>query len=138
MRAFDPHTDRAVKLRLGDEIVQMRLTCGVGQEVLGRGLGRTKSAIHRWEAAKTTPDLDELAHLAALHGHRFICRILTEPEAARLDRMEAIAEAGEASERDARLALLEQVAEHLAALPLSDARAFVAGFTAAYSPMARR
>lgn len=138
MRTFDPHTDRAVKLRLGDEIVQMRLTRNMGQEAFGRILGRTKSAVHRWEAAKTTPDLDEIAFAATALEHRFVCRLLTEPEAARLDRMEAIAEAGEASERDARLALLERVAAHLADMPLPEARAFVAGLTASYSPMARR
>lgn len=136
--AFDPTAERSVKLRLGEEIVQMRLSLGLGQKGAARVLGRTKSAIHRWEAAKTTPDLDELAHLSAALGHRFICRILTEPEARRLDRMEAAAEIGPEPERDARLALIERVAERLLELPLAEADAFVRGIEAAHSPRADR
>lgn len=136
--AFDPDAHRTMKLRLGEEIIQMRLSLGIGQEGAARILGRTKSAIHRWEAAKTTPDLDELAYLSAALGHRFVCRILTEPEARRLDRMEAAAEIGPEPERDARLALIERVAERLLELPLAEADAFVRGIEAAQNPRAAR
>jgi transcriptional regulator with XRE-family HTH domain len=52
----------------GNRLFQLRTAAGMSREQLAVALGRSHSAVARWEAASLTPAADVLARLAEVFG----------------------------------------------------------------------